>query len=124
MSYKESNVQIGCVRWFTLQYPDYVCFSVPNGGIRTRRNAQTLKREGVLSGVSDLIVLMPGKALFVEIKTEKGRQAATQKEFQSKVESLGFTYYVCRSIDDFVEAITKEIICEKNTPKYLQYEKL
>jgi hypothetical protein len=91
--------------WFRLQYPQYLCFSIPNGGARNAREAGIMKGEGVLAGVSDLIIVANNKILFVEMKTEKGKQRKTQEEFQEKIENLGFNYLICRSFDDFMKQI-------------------
>ena len=55
-----------------------------------------------MAGVSDLIILKPnGITLFIELKVEKGIQSDAQKLFQSKVESLGFDYYIIKSLEQF-----------------------
>lgn len=101
----ESEIQQSCVSWFRYEYPMYIIFSVPNGGSRNVVEAANLKKEGALAGVSDLIVVADHKVLFVEMKAGKGRQQATQKEFQHRVEVLGHRYVVCRSLEDFMNAI-------------------
>lgn len=98
----ESSIQTTCVSWFRLQYPNYLCFSIPNGGSRNRIEAAHLKREGAMAGVSDLIVITPNAVLFVEMKTAKGKQSEYQKEFEKRVTALGFEYKVCRSLQDFI----------------------
>ena len=98
----ESSIQTACVSWFRLQYPNYLCFSIPNGGSRNRIEAAHLKREGAMAGVSDLIVITPNAVLFVEMKTAKGKQSEYQKEFEKRVTALGFEYKVCRSLQDFI----------------------
>ena len=97
----ESQIQIQMVKWFRLQYPSYIIASVPNGGRRNAVEAKIMKGEGVLAGFSDLIVVAFNSILFVEVKTEKGKQSALQKKFQSDIERLGFQYSVCRSLQDF-----------------------
>lgn len=103
----ESGIQQACVSWFRLRYPQYLCFSVPNGGSRNSIEAYHLKKEGALAGVSDLIVVAHCSVLFVEMKNEKGRQTEFQKDFQRKVEMLGFEYAVCRSLDDFMGKVSE-----------------
>ena len=103
--HEESEIQQACVSWFRYTYPRYVIFSVPNGGSRNVIEASNLKKEGALAGVSDLVVVAERRVLFVEMKTAKGRQQDTQKEFQHRVEVLGHRYVVCRSLDDFMRAI-------------------
>lgn len=66
--HEESQIQRSCLRWFRLQYPQYalLCFAVPNGGARNKREASIMKAEGVTAGVADVILLIPssGFALF------------------------------------------------------------
>ena len=61
------------------------------------------KATGLLSGVSDLIVLLPNAiTLFVEVKIESGGvQSDSQKEFEKTVTDLGFRYVIVRSLDEF-----------------------
>ena len=99
--HEESHIQIQMVNWFRLQYPSYIIAAIPNGGRRNAVEAKIMKGEGVLAGFSDLIVVAFNSILFVEVKTEKGKQSALQKKFQSDIERLGFQYSVCRSLQDF-----------------------
>lgn len=78
------------------------CFSVPNGGKRNAITGSFLKKEGQLAGVSDLIILLPKRCVFVEIKTSKGKQQDTQKVFEKQVKELGFEYLIWRSLDDAI----------------------
>lgn len=43
--------------------------------------------------------------LFIEVKTDVGRQSDAQREFQVKVEKLGGNYFVVRSLDDVKKII-------------------
>lgn len=56
-----------------------------------------------IAGVSDIIVLYEGKAIFIECKAEKGVQSDSQKEFQIFVENADCKYYIVKSIDDLIE---------------------
>ena len=93
-----------------LTYNKIFHFSVPNGGLRNIRVARALKAEGALSGVSDLIIIIPNQVIFVELKNGKeGRQSDSQKEFQTKVEGFGFKYLLWRNLDDCQDFIKKLI---------------
>jgi hypothetical protein len=112
MARKESRIQQMCVGWFRMQYPQIanLLFSVPNGGSRILREAVTLKKEGVVAGVSDLILLFPSSGyhgLCIEMKTDDktSRQSKSQKEWQQLVESAGYKYIICRNFDDFESEI-------------------
>ena len=107
---KESILQTACVRWFRLQYPDLIIYAVPNGGSRNVREAQRLKAEGVLAGVADLVVLLPqGKSLYIEMKVKGNRQTENQKAFQGKAITLGHSYTVCYSFEEFKNAVESAI---------------
>ena len=110
MTHEESRIQQGCVRWFRYQFPNLarLLFAVPNGGRRDAVTGKILKGEGVVAGVSDLILLVPAgpyHALCVEMKTRAGHQSPAQKEWQGEVEKHGYRYVVCRSLDDFIDAV-------------------
>lgn len=83
------------------QEPRHIIFSVPNGGSRNVIEAKKMKATGLLSGVSDLIIIRPEKVLFIELKIEKGIQSESQKEFQSRIEKLGYEYHLVRSLEEF-----------------------
>lgn len=116
-SEQEHNIQVACVTWFRYQFPNLVCFAVPNGSKRPKKTVRTktgtiatyspaavkLKEEGALAGVADLVLVGMGKVVFVEMKTPKGTQQDTQKEFQRKVQRLGHEYHICRSLEDFMQ---------------------
>jgi hypothetical protein len=111
----ESQIQIGCVRWFKYQYPQFstLLVHVPNGRRRHIRDAAKLKMEGVVAGVADLVLFVPSHGwhgLLIEIKTDKGRQSQSQKEWATNVISMGYRYQIAKSIDDFV-LIIKEYLC-------------
>lgn len=116
MNQEEHNLQVACVRWFRLQYPDLapLLFAVPNGGARSKATAGKLKAEGVVPGVADLILLVPRieegcknmwHALCIEMKTPTGRQSAEQGLWQLKVEQHGYKYAVVRSLDEFIALV-------------------
>lgn len=110
MRHLESRIQIACVRWFMYEYPQYagLLFHVPNGGYRKKTTAIIMKQEGVVSGVADLILLVPNKdshGLCIEMKTEKGRQSDNQKVWQFKVTEQGYQYEVVRSVEQFIDVI-------------------
>ena len=101
----ENQLQQQIIIWYKNNYQMHgkgLIFSVPNGGSRHILEAKTLKATGQMAGVSDLIILNPnGKTIFVESKIEKGVQSDAQKLFQSKVEALGFEYYIIKSLEQF-----------------------
>lgn len=108
---EEHQIQCACVRWFSYQYPKLKgrLFAVPNGGKRSMKTASEMKAEGVVSGVSDLILLKKNRAysaLLIEMKTLKGCQTDTQKEWQRIMTADDeYKYVVCRSLEDFMREV-------------------
>lgn len=106
----ESKLQEACYRWFSYSYPEYkgLLFAVPNGGYRDIRTAQTLKKEGVVAGVSDLILFVPrGKhhALCIEMKVKGNYPTELQKEWAQKVTLQGYRYEVVYDFEKFTTLI-------------------
>ena len=100
----EAKIQQEIVVFFRNNYQRLgkgIIFSVPNerkGGYMAMKD---LLLTGLLSGVSDLIVVLDGSVLFVEVKNEKGKQSEKQIKFQKQVESLGYKYHLIRTLEEF-----------------------
>jgi hypothetical protein len=94
--------QVQFVQWFRLAHPECFIFAIPNGEYRAMTVAKRLKAEGVVSGVPDLLALLPNaRALFIEMKRQKGGTlSASQKELIERIKSLGFDVLVCRGALD------------------------
>lgn len=83
-------------------------FAVPNGGHRSSSEAAKFKAEGVVSGVSDLILLKGNgsySSLCIEMKADKGTQSEKQIEWQRSTEKHGNRYVVCRNLDQFMASV-------------------
>lgn len=109
--HEESRMQQACVRWFRYTYPElaWMLVAVPNGVATSETQGRILKAEGMLAGVADLLLLVPGNGgtlLAIEMKTEKGRQSDNQRHWQQEAERHGIRYEICRSFDHFVQLIT------------------
>lgn len=66
-----------------------------------------LKKMGMLPGCSDLCIVYNGKAYFLEVKTDKGKQSDAQILFMDNVLRAGCEYAVVRSVGD-VEWVLKK----------------
>jgi hypothetical protein len=108
----EAQIQQECIVWFRNKYcrkdngTRYAMFSVPNeAGYKNKQFVST----GMLPGVSDTIVVLNGKVLFIEFKTATGKQSERQKDFEETVKALGHPYFICRNFKDFVFIIEKHL---------------
>jgi len=86
--------------------PRYDIFSVPNEA--TYKNNQ-YKAMGVRNGVSDLVVVLDSKVLFIELKDGINQQSTHQIDFEQVVKNLNHNYYVIRSLEQFKELILKNL---------------
>lgn len=112
MKHAEADFQIGVVRF--LRMAGHFVFAVPNGGSRNIIEAANLKAQGVMAGVSDLILLLPHKVYFIELKNPngKGRQSPAQREFEDNVRAYGQEYLLWDNwaqVEQFVNAHRKEV---------------
>ena len=98
-------------------------FAVPNGGSRNLIEARNLKLEGVRAGVSDLVVVLKDKVVFIEMKQppkklKNGKPSTagisvqeSQKEFLKKVSRSDVCKgYVAYGFVQAKEIIEKELI--------------
>lgn len=107
---KESDLQKSCIAYFRRQYPKYsdLLFAIPNGGFRNGREAKNLQRQGVLSGVPDLMLAAPFfwyHGLFIELKRGKNKLTPNQIAMMDRLENRGYCVKVVRSLDEFINVV-------------------
>ena len=64
-----------------------------------------LQGVGSRKGFPDLPAMKEGRTVYIEVKTETGRQSDYQKEFEKICISHGCTYILARSISDVSELL-------------------
>lgn len=108
----ETEEQKTLVKYLQLKKLFY--FSIPNGavlkGSKLQRAIQMakLKKEGFIVGSSDIVVMLPKKILFIELKRQKGSATSQeQKDFIKKVDTFPYAIgAICRGAKiaiDFIE---------------------
>lgn len=86
-----------------LTFHGIVCVAFPNEGRRTAAGGRRMKRQGLLPGMPDLLVMQaPGRVGFLEVKAPQGRVSEAQAEAHAMLRRLGFNVSVVRSHDDAV----------------------
>ncbi|MFR7820784.1 hypothetical protein [Candidatus Pseudoruminococcus sp.] len=61
-----------------------------------------------IPGEADLTLFAyGGKTIFIEVKTNKGKQSKAQKHFEDVAMTLGFEYIVMRSREDAVRLVKR-----------------
>lgn len=99
-----------CVRWFRLQYPQWLIHHSANEGKKHVRFAVKLKAIGLLAGFPDFLVIRPDKIFFIELKRDPKMQnhkfgglSAEQMALHGAIRALGFSVFTAYSFDDFCQ---------------------
>lgn len=86
-----------------------VFFAVPNGGKRNMREAVAFRRQGVQSGIPDLVLPGPDArwhCLAIELKRQKGGRVSEEQEAWHRVlRSCGWKILVAYGADDAVQQL-------------------
>ena len=112
----EHDEQVAFVNWFRLNYHNYLIYSVPNSGIRSKTIGIRMKQEGLLKGAFDLIVLTNKYPIFIEFKRVKEANpkiSKEQKEFKKFLDDNNYKNFFAFGFLDAMEKI-KEVIDDKN----------
>ena len=105
----EGAIQSHCIQIAWNEYPETrgIYYAVPNENSRGDSNAITgsiRKSYGIVAGVADTYLAMARGGyfgLYIEFKSDVGRQRKEQVEFQQRVEAQGYKYVVVRSVDEW-----------------------
>lgn len=102
----EDAVQAAVIGYIRRCVPLAMVWSTPNEGRRTVAERGRLLRLGLLAGVADLTVLLPGPmVIFLECKSPTGRVSEAQDAFAAGVTARGAHWACVRSIEDVRAAL-------------------
>ncbi len=81
-------------------------FHVPNGGRRSKAEAQILKGLGVRAGVPDLVIVLPGGTVcWLELKAPDGEASVAQAEWFDRLAALGHRWEIAFGLDQAIAVI-------------------
>lgn len=89
------------------EYEDLL-FAIPNGGKRSIKVALELKKEGVRSGVPDMMLAVAKggyHGLFIELKKINGRAQPNQKKWQKMLRGQGYKAEIIEGWEDAIKEI-------------------
>jgi len=104
----EAQLQAKCIQYAWNQHPEtrgliYANYNNPkNAG-----HGAHLKAIGLIPGVADITILWQGKAYFVELKAEGGRQNKAQIEWQDLVNANGFEYNLINTFETWQKLLRR-----------------
>ena len=96
----EADIQRAIVDYCRAVLPNSLVFAIPNAARRTAGGKASNGVPGLLKGASDLCLVLPGKIVFVEVKSAKGSVKFEQRAFGERVQGLGHHFAIWRGIDD------------------------
>jgi hypothetical protein len=109
----ETDLQMHVVNYIRMQYPK-ARFCASLGGIRTSiSQAKKAKKTGYWAGFPDLQICEPNHlyhGLFIELKTEKGRATASQKEWIKALNERGYKAVICKGFMECKEELDKYLM--------------
>lgn len=114
---KEDNLTMAVLQLIALKYRQVFVWHTPNEGRRTAFERFKAKVLGIVSGVSDLILISGGKLLALELKIGKNRMTENQKNFQDQILKNGFWVAVAYNVEQADYIISSWL--ESNTPERL-----
>jgi hypothetical protein len=75
-------------------------------GTRAAWEGMLLKALGVSAGFPDLIILTPtARFIAIELKSNTGSLSRPQREWRDWCRAIGAPWFLCRSLDDVIEAL-------------------
>ena len=107
----EAELQKAVVQYLRLAgVPGLLFFSVPNEAKRSPRLANHLKAMGLLSGVSDLVIIRPGnidaaEVLFLELKAKGKKPSKTQLAFRDAANHANCTWLSADNINEAIKIL-------------------
>ena len=111
---KEHKEQVRFFQMVKLKFPNLyeskLIFAVPNAAKRSKSLAAMMKAEGMQSGISDIICLLPSicyHGLCIEMKIKPNKPTPEQRKFLESAGEQGYKTAICYSADDAFEVLEK-----------------
>ena len=110
----EARLRVRCAMFLNSHLSAPCWFSALEHGRRHHGTAeqrarewQALARQGLKTGIGDMLILAPGYALMVELKTATGRLSDAQIAMQNAMSYVGHGYVIARSVEALGEALER-----------------
>ena len=103
----EKSIEVSILEWLKLK--GIFAWKVENGGVYNQKRGVHIFSRTRTPGVADIIGIYNGKALAIEVKSEKGRLSDQQKDFLNRFELEGGIVIVARSIEDVSSGLAKAV---------------
>jgi hypothetical protein len=105
----ENEIEMQILVYFN-RYKKIPAYKNPSAGYYDPRLKRMRKHINpyALNGTPDIYVpLRFGIFLSIEVKSAKGRQSEEQQQFERMLKATGGYYFICRSVEDAINAYVK-----------------
>ena len=120
LSATESQEQICLFQWAMYHEQKFselrLLYHVPNGGRRDKKEAVSLKRQGVKAGVPDLVLPTARGGffgLYIELKVGKNKPTVKQLEWIAQLKEQNYCVKVCYGWREAADTIENYLIQPK-----------
>jgi hypothetical protein len=103
----EQTALVNYLRWKWKILPDApMIAAIPNGGFRNPREGTNLRRQGVLKGIPDLVLIFSeGRTCWIEMKAAGGSVSPEQRLMHASLEKLGHDVMVAYGCSDAIRQL-------------------
>ena len=99
-----ANDLTNTIIWDMYHVREGVAYRINNGAVYDAK--KRVYRAGVQrKGVPDIIGIIDGRFIGIEVKIGNDRQSADQKEIEREITEAGGVYFIAKSYDDYIEKI-------------------
>ncbi len=103
---RESNIQRSILD--NLRWRGILAFRCQPAPIPIRKGKTIIgfrRSDAFNVGMPDIVCVIRGQFIGIEVKSPEGRQRKEQRDWQTKIETAGGTYILARSWDEVAKAI-------------------
>jgi hypothetical protein len=102
---KEKETQKLILEW--LGYQKIFHYRNNSGGMVSTYKDKTYFMKFGAPGSPDIICVVKGRYIGIEVKSDIGVQSDSQKDFQERLEKAGGLYILARSLDDVITGLSR-----------------
>ena|SRR3990167_8183091 len=95
---KESDIQYTILEY--LRMKKVFCYKSNNVGIFNKKTGSYIP--STVKGLPDIICVIDGKYIGIEVKSKIGKQSEDQKNFQKNLIKAGGMYILAKSVEDIM----------------------
>lgn len=99
----EADIQKLIVDWLAIKH--VFCYRQNAGAMSGSHKGKRWFVRFARPGASDLVAVVKGRYIGIEVKTAAGEQSRAQREFETELTHAGGIYVLARSLEDVVHVI-------------------